>query len=537
MYLLNTSTFDLHEFQSSHIPDYAILSHRWGHEEVSFRDMQDRRGPHMAGFAKLKSCCALAASDGWQYVWIDSCCIDKSSSAELSEAINSMYRWYQNAEVCYAYLSDVQEGDGDPSLADSSFRRSKWFTRGWTLQELLAPSTVVFFNRNWNEIGTKSSLYETIVSVTGIKNLANFEEACVAQKMSWASRRETTRFEDMAYCLMGLFGVNMPPLYGEGENAFRRLQLEILNKVDDESLFAWKEERGGVWPWIVERSGMGGLLARSPTAFRDSGDVQRLTNERERLPFSMTNKGLRIELRLIPLKDIKFPKGSGPHQKDIVDSFLAPLNCKRENSTNCLALYLKNIGGNSFQRGVRDLIPWEWDIEQTTTQLVHVRQSDDTKNLPADRNRREFVFLINCRSLLQRGFSITQRHITEHMSFSGQDTWESNADGLKVILRYSIFNTFGALMFQNDDWIRFVVIFEINFHGQVGVNILVPVGDRSLEEIAKTFSERKSEIKQQLYLDRITKPVGGGLCLSVCLRKKKDHGIKLYVIEITTKKI
>jgi hypothetical protein len=208
----------------------------------------------------------------------------------------------------------------------------------------------VVFNENWIEIGTKSSLYDTIVSITGITHLADFEEAFVAQKMSWASRRETTRLENMAYCLMGLFGVNMPPLYGEGENAFRRLQLEIRNKMDEESLFAWKEERGGVWPWIVERSGMGGLLARSPVAFRDSGDVQRLTYGKERSPFSMTNKGLRIELRLIPLKDINFPKGEGPHPKDVTDAFLAPLNCKRENSTNCLALYLKKLGGNNFQR-------------------------------------------------------------------------------------------------------------------------------------------------------------------------------------------
>ena len=503
---------------------------------MSFRKLRDGRGADLAGFAKIKGCCAQAASDGWQYVWIDSCCIDKSSSAELSEAINSMFRWYQDAEVCYAYLVDVPEGTEDPCLPDSSFRKSKWFTRGWTLQELLAPSTVVFFNCNWIEIGTKSSLYDTIVSVTGIKRLANFEEACVAQKMSWASRREATRLEDMAYCLMGLFGVNMPPLYGEGENAFRRLQLEILNKMDDESLFAWKEERGGVWPWIVERSGMGGLLARSPTAFRDSGDVQRLTHGKERPSFSMTNKGVRIELRLIPLKDINFPKGSGPHPKDVTDAFLAPLNCKRENSANCLALYLKKIGGNSFQRGIRDLIPWDWDIERTTTQLVHIRQNDDTRKHPEVRNQKKFVFLIKCRSLLENGFSILQRHIKEHMSFSGQDLWETIADGLKVTLRFSIFHTLGALMFGNGDTIRFVVLFEVDSLEQAGVNILIPVGDRSLEEIVTFFSESKSESRQQLCLDRITKPVGGGLCLSVCLRKRMDQGEKLYVIDITTRK-
>jgi hypothetical protein len=340
----------------------------------------------------------------------------------------------------------------------------------------------------------------------------------------------------MAYCLMGLFGVNMPPLYGEGENAFRRLQLEILNKMDDESLFAWKEERGGVWPWIVERSGMGGLLARSSTAFRDSGDIQRLTHGKERPSFSMTNKGVRIELRLISLKDINFPKGSGPHPKDVTDAFLAPLNCKRENSANCLALYLKKIGENSFQRGIRDLIPWDWDIERTTTQPIHVRQNDDTRKYPEVRNKKEFVFLIKYRLLLENGFSISQRHIKEHMSFSGQDLWETIVDGLKVTLRFSIFHTLGALMFENGDTTRFVILFEVDSLEQVGVNILILVEDRLLEDIVTSFSKSKSENAQQLCLDRITKLVEGGLCLSVCLRKRMDQGEKLYVIDITARK-
>jgi hypothetical protein len=134
-----------------------------------------------------------------------------------------MYQWYGEAQVCCAYLSGVADGDVDPSAINSAFRKSKWFTRGWTLQDLLAPSLIVFFNRDWVQIGTKSSLYDTIISNTGIKPLGTFWEAYVAQKMSWVFRRQTTRVEDIAYCLTGLFGVNIPPLYGEGENAFRRL--------------------------------------------------------------------------------------------------------------------------------------------------------------------------------------------------------------------------------------------------------------------------------------------------------------------------
>lgn len=181
--------------------------------------------------------------------------------------------------MCYAYLSDVEDGDEDPSGVDSAFRKSKWFTRGCTLQELLAPSLVVLFSRGWVQIGTKSSLSDTIMEITRIEPLDTFREACIAQKMSWASCRETTRVEDIAYCLMGLFGVNMPPLYGEVENAFRRLQLEILNKEDDETIFAWKK---GCDSKLV--------LADSPSAFRSSGDVQRSNYERgrPRPPYSMT---------------------------------------------------------------------------------------------------------------------------------------------------------------------------------------------------------------------------------------------------------
>jgi hypothetical protein len=150
-----------------------------------------------------------------------------------------MFLWYRDAQVCYVYLSDVDTADERNNI-DLQFRRSLLFSRGWTLQELLAPETLEFFDKNWIEIGTKYSLQERITKATGIKHLFNFKEACVATKMSWASKRKTTRQEDQAYCLMGLFGVNMPPLYGEGNNAFLRLQLEILSKTDDESIFAWK---------------------------------------------------------------------------------------------------------------------------------------------------------------------------------------------------------------------------------------------------------------------------------------------------------
>jgi hypothetical protein len=257
-------------------------------------------------------------------------------------------------------LSDVLKDDGDPSAAGSAFRNSKWFTRGWTLQELLAPSAVVFYNHDWIEIGTKSSLYDLITSITGIKPLANYAEASIAQKMSWASQRETTREEDIAYCLMGLFGVNMPPLYGEGENAFMRLQLEILSKSADESIFAWKAR------------GEGGLLANSPAAFRKSGDIRQINDRQNRPPFAMTNKGLRIELLLIlPSEVPKFIRQLGP---DPVA--LAPLNCSRHNGARFLALGLE-MRGKQWYRARNGLIEWDGAYSVTRSMdLVFIPQND-----------------------------------------------------------------------------------------------------------------------------------------------------------------
>jgi hypothetical protein len=308
---LNTSTLSLHEFVGDNIPSYAILSHRWEGEEVTFQDLQSGRGPEMAGYSKIRGCCAQAALHGFDYAWIDSCCIDKTSSSELSEAINSMFNWYRKAQVCYAYLRDVPAGGvGEDHLREGSlFRRSEWFTRGWTLQELLAPRSVVFFDRDWVDIGTRYSLRSLVSAITGVKDMDNFERACVAQKMSWASRRQTTRIEDQAYCLMGLFGVNMPPLYGEGSKAFYRLQLEILKGSDDESLFAWIDQGD-----YEDDLGVG-IFAPSPAAFSDSGNVMREWFDPEKPEFTMTNKGLRMELLL--------PKGGGKYGEVLVTPWIA----------------------------------------------------------------------------------------------------------------------------------------------------------------------------------------------------------------------
>ena len=205
MRLLNVHSYELEEFLEADIPSYVILSHTWGKEEVSFEDWVHRRPEIGAreGYQKISSLCTEAQSYGFSWVWIDTCCIDKKSSAELSEAINSMYKWYQQASECYAYLTDVPAGSPETiRTQDSAFRNSRWFTRGWTLQELLAPTSVVFYAKDWSEPGTKSGLRDLLTSITRV-DMQKMSEGglryfSVAQKMSWASSRKTTRTEDMA---------------------------------------------------------------------------------------------------------------------------------------------------------------------------------------------------------------------------------------------------------------------------------------------------------------------------------------------------
>ncbi|KAF9016678.1 heterokaryon incompatibility protein-domain-containing protein [Rhodocollybia butyracea] len=258
------------------IPEYAILSHIWEEEEVTFQDMQDlsKRKGTVKGWSKIVRACEVARSEDWEYIWIDTCCIDKSSSSELSEAINSMYRYYTEAVVCYAYLTNVQS-DLPKRTLNLVFRASKWFMRGWTLQELIAPATVVFFAQNWEKIGTKASLQGILTGITGIpsRDLLRFDSrlTSVAARMSWAAGRKTTRIEDRAYSLMGISGVFMPPIYGEGEHAFIRLQEEILKVSDDHTIFAWKSKS----------SSFRAILATGPDVFEGSGEYQLLDNKIE----------------------------------------------------------------------------------------------------------------------------------------------------------------------------------------------------------------------------------------------------------------
>lgn len=211
---------------------YAILSHTWGHEsdEVTFQDMMEGTGRDKIGYKKLLNMARKAWSHGLRYCWVDTCCIDKSNNTELSEAITSMFHWYERAAVCYVYLADMPhftDESGDIMFNEQSFCKSRWFKRGWTLQELIAPRVVRFFDRNWSYLGGKKNLARLISIVTKIPKPvlqgARVNEYPIEERLSWSVDRQTTRIEDRAYCLLGLFGVFMPLIYGEGDNAYERL--------------------------------------------------------------------------------------------------------------------------------------------------------------------------------------------------------------------------------------------------------------------------------------------------------------------------
>jgi hypothetical protein len=305
MRLLHTQTLELHEFFGTDIPPYAILSHTWGEGEVSFQELQSGDGKSKAGYDKIRGCCKIAAEDGFQYAWVDTCCIDKTSSAELSEAINSMYLWYRVSEVCYVYLADVP-ANLETKATKLAIQQSRWFTRGWTLQELIAPPNVIFYNAEWVEAGTKESLESLIFGITSIhvgvlRDANQMEDFSVAQKMSWASKRVTTRAEDIAYCLLGIFGVHMPLLYGEGYHAFIRLQEEIMKNTADHSIFAWvMNPRAKHW---LTSTYLGeicpGLLAPAPGYFASSGKIVQ-SRSLAVVPFSVTNKGIHLQLPTMP---------------------------------------------------------------------------------------------------------------------------------------------------------------------------------------------------------------------------------------------
>lgn len=310
MWLVDVDTYELRFFANPPL-EYAILSHTWGEDEVLFQDMKNPvLAQHKAGWLKIQFTCDQARKNRYKYAWVDTCCIDKSSSAELSEAINSMFAWYHGASCCYAYLDDFEVPPATPYNNHSEFEitrdglgQCRWFTRGWTLQELIAPSEIIFYGVGWVQLGTKETLRHLLADITGVDEdvlelMEHMFGIPVGRRMSWAAHRETTRDEDTAYCLLGLFGVNMPMLYGEGEKAFLRLQEEILKQHHDASLFAWRQ--GSALPSYR------GLLAQCPAEFAHCAHlVSRTDGFFSRSRMTLTADGLSIAPRPTPKEEKK----------------------------------------------------------------------------------------------------------------------------------------------------------------------------------------------------------------------------------------
>ena len=313
---------------------YAILSHTWGDDEVLLSDLREPdSATAKSGWEKIRGAQRQAEKDGLDYVWIDTCCIDKSSSAELGEAINSMFRWYSDAKVCYVYLADVEGTETWPhehfSLGEiqndrlpwfAELQKSKWFQRGWTLQELIAPKALQFYDKNWNLIGGLEDLAETVAMITCVHgSMLRHEQTAndfsIAQRMSWAAGRQTTRPEDRAYSLLGVLDVTMDVRYGEGSRAFIRLQEEIIERSADQSIFAWEKPiphdewvEGRYHSFIGDREEWHDLLAPSPDEFAGARDIIPFDGSSQ--PYRMTNRGLNIvcpAVQLIKPHVTRFP--------------------------------------------------------------------------------------------------------------------------------------------------------------------------------------------------------------------------------------
>ncbi|KAH6842486.1 heterokaryon incompatibility protein-domain-containing protein [Chaetomium sp. MPI-CAGE-AT-0009] len=353
----------LREFIGSQIPPYAILSHTWDNDEVTLQqltaaDLFALQG--RARFRKVQRACTLARTrDALMYVWVDTCCIDKTSSAELSEAINSMFAWYRDAQVCYVYLSDLDPGTADDLVQE--LPACRWFTRGWTLQELVAPLNALFFDSQWNYRGSKSELAELLSTITNIpvsvlRHEAELSDFAVARRMSWAASRETTRVEDMAYCLLGIFDVNLSLIYGEGEKAFARLQAAIIQTTPDLSIFAWVEDSDSSQQYA-------GILANRPAQFAQCREMEAAVGDSAYANFTMTTRGIQTDASLVSVWELERGNGSSVVALDT--------GCRIEGTV--IGVFVRKIGGslyarsrpNTLFRGGADLVGWRGSVVET----------------------------------------------------------------------------------------------------------------------------------------------------------------------------
>ncbi|KAI1806533.1 HET-domain-containing protein [Daldinia bambusicola] len=516
MRLINTATKELEEFFDDSIPSkYAVLSHRWGNDEVTFqewiRNLSDlSKLSSRQGYRKIASCCEQAREDDIEWVWVDTCCIDKTSSQELSEAINSMFAWYQNSSCCYVYLHDYHQDE----FHAHSLRSCEWFFRGWTLQELIAPHEVVFYNSEWQSFGAKSDdyMYETISEITGIDSefllKGDLESASIAKKMSWASNRKTSRVEDMAYSLLGIFDINIPLLYGEGPKAFRRLQEEIMKTYpSDHSLFAWgtpvekcsiEVPDDNAWlllngkdeDWPASPGLLYGLFASSPKDFQDSRNYSPhfaaswyytsffLGGQKANYPMIL-GKGLGIELPVI--RSARFCcRLTQPRMRQVRHGNYAVLLCQ-DDTDNCVMLCIP-------------LIKWGLGYTARPKELLVVRISEfaPSFNYLVHNQNREFSQVIPEKNEIPKHGSIIVRSIDDIRPRRYFNTYLLDTDDGTTVSSYtaihpSALDTSRSAMIVlerddvKDDWA--IILGRVNAESanlpllQVGIALLNPDND------------------------------------------------------------
>lgn len=389
MRLVNVKTLKLEKFLDDKVPPYAILSHTWkDDEELSFRDIEEGKinKPGISSI-KLQRCCKQAEKDGLGYAWIDTCCIDKTDSVELGEAINSMFRWYRKAFICYAYLSDVP-GDDNPRNLGSEFRKSRWFKGGWTLQELLAPQSLHFYSSDWRRLGTKGEMCAIVETITRISrqfllSIAELRDASVAQRMSWAAQRVTTRKEDLAYCLLGIFGVTMSMIYGEGgDQAFFRLQEQIMRTTRDDSILAWSLSLTEPIPSNATEVTPGTILAAAPSDFVNCRHI--ISREQSSTPLhslDISGGSLRIYLSLLTTS---------------AGETIGLLKCGLEHDTQqVVGIPLRNATSRWSDEYIRPrglhsvLLPMA--AANASSKLIHIKNDRQSK-ISTDANRRYWFY-------------------------------------------------------------------------------------------------------------------------------------------------
>lgn len=514
MRLMDVKNLQLEDFPPDEIPKkYAILSHKWGKDEVLFADVgRGIDNSEKAGYEKIRSCCKQAATHNLDYIWIDTCCIDKSSSAELSEAINSMYPWYQKATICYAYLADVPTNVNTHDL-NSAFAKSKWFERGWTLQELIAPLNLIFYSRDWIEIGTKLTLKDVLAQITGINvgiltGAKELKSASVALRMYWARDRQTSRTEDIAYCLMGLFDVNMPMLYGEGKKAFIRLQEEIMKHSDDQSLFAWTDPD-------APADSHCGLLADSPSKFRNSANIIPYQGWEPTSPYQISNKGLRLELHLNPCGG---------------DVYVAALECPvPPDYEGFLGIYLKRVSTQEHgysrvnpqtlchlsARGSIETIYVRQSVCIFGPQFIYPVHAFQLRNGPSQEDGYKLIQTISCSSTA-----------APPLRFS--ESWTGKLNSIfkinKVAGRLA-----GALLLERIDGEKFVILLGSTTEFGVGFEAasLFDIESFDLEKFKKSFNPQALGTSIVLENHRV----------DVNAETWIIEGVKYYLVDIVVKAI